>query len=111
MPTQLPAPAYPGHWLVRRVSNAGTFRFRMRQRFPSDTLLQEDIALRRQEMASGRSLSMMSCWPGSMSEIVGSMPEKRVIDVPDRYTPPPVALRSLSSGQGFTAPRFGVYTS
>jgi hypothetical protein len=30
---------------VRRVSNAGTFRFQKRQLFFSDTLLQEDIAL------------------------------------------------------------------
>jgi len=45
MPTKLPAPAYPGHYLVRRVSNAGTFRFQTRQLFISDTLLQEDIAL------------------------------------------------------------------
>jgi putative transposase len=45
MPTQLSAPAYPGHYLVRRVSNAGTFRFQTHQLFISDTLLQEDIAL------------------------------------------------------------------
>ncbi len=45
MPTKLSAPAYPGHYLVRRVSNAGTFRFQTRQLFISDTLLQEDIAL------------------------------------------------------------------
>lgn len=51
MPAQLPAPAYPGHYLVRRVSNAGTFRFQTRQLFISDTLLQEDIAL--EETADG----------------------------------------------------------
>ena len=44
-PTQLPAPADPGHYLVRRVRNAGTFRFQTRQRCLSDTLLQEEIAL------------------------------------------------------------------
>ena len=51
MPAKLPAPAYPGHYLVRRVSNAGTFRFQTRQLFISDTLLQEDIAL--EETADG----------------------------------------------------------
>ena len=51
MPATLPAPAYPGHSLVRRVSNAGTFRFQSRQIFISDTLLQEDIAL--EETADG----------------------------------------------------------
>jgi hypothetical protein len=42
---------YPGHYLVRRVSNAGTFRFQTHQLFISDTLLQEDIAL--EETADG----------------------------------------------------------
>lgn len=51
MPATLPAPAYPGHSLVRRVSNAGTFRFQSRQIFISDTLPQEDIAL--EETADG----------------------------------------------------------
>jgi putative transposase len=45
MPTKLAEPEYPGHCLVRRVSNAGTFRFQSRQLFLSDTLLQEWIAL------------------------------------------------------------------
>jgi putative transposase len=51
MPTTLPAPAYPGHYLVRRVSHARTFRFQSRQIFMSDTLLQEDLAL--EETADG----------------------------------------------------------
>jgi putative transposase len=51
LPPALPKPAYPGHYLVRRVSNAGTFRFQTRQLFISDTLLQEDIAL--EETADG----------------------------------------------------------
>jgi hypothetical protein len=45
MPAKLPTPAYPGHYQVRRVSSAGTFRFQKRQLFLSDTLLQEDIGL------------------------------------------------------------------
>lgn len=51
LPAPLPAPTYPGHYVVRRVSNAGTFRFQTRQLFISDTLLQEDIAL--EETADG----------------------------------------------------------
>jgi hypothetical protein len=50
-PPGWPAPAYPGHYLVRRVSNAGTYRFQTRQLFMSETLLQEDIAL--EETAEG----------------------------------------------------------
>jgi hypothetical protein len=45
MPAKLPAPTFPGHYLLRRVSKAGTFCFQTRQLFMSDTLLQEDIAL------------------------------------------------------------------
>ena len=51
MPPKLPAPAYPGHDLVRRVSNAGTMRFQTRQLFIRPTLLQADIAL--EETADG----------------------------------------------------------
>ncbi len=51
LPATLPAPAYPGHYLVRRGSHAGTFRFQSRQSFMSDTLLQEDSAL--EETADG----------------------------------------------------------
>jgi hypothetical protein len=45
MPPKLPAPAYPGHDLVRRGSNSGTLRFQTRQLFIRHTLLQADIAL------------------------------------------------------------------
>jgi putative transposase len=45
LPTKRAAPVYPGHYLVRRGSNAGTCRFQRRQLFLSDTLLQEWIAL------------------------------------------------------------------
>ena len=51
MPAKLPAPASPGHSLVRRVSNAGTLRFQTRQLLRSDTLLQQDSAL--EESAAG----------------------------------------------------------
>lgn len=45
MPERLPEPEYPGHFEVRRVSRAGTFRFQTKQLFLSDTLLEEDIGL------------------------------------------------------------------
>jgi putative transposase len=51
MPEKLPAPEYPGHFEVRRVSNAGTFRFKKHQRFLSDTLLQELVGF--EETADG----------------------------------------------------------
>ena len=52
MPATLAEPEDPGHCLVRRVSNAGTFRFKSRQLFLSDTLRQEWIAL--EETGDGR---------------------------------------------------------
>jgi putative transposase len=51
LPAKRPAPAYPGHYLVRRVSTAGTFRFPTRQLLISDTLRQEASAL--EESAAG----------------------------------------------------------
>lgn len=45
MPERVPEPQYPGHFLPRKVSNAGTFRFKHRQLFLSDTLLQETVAM------------------------------------------------------------------
>jgi putative transposase len=49
MPEEITGPEYPGHFEVRRVSRAGTFRFRSRQLFLSDTLLEEWIGLEESE--------------------------------------------------------------
>ena len=51
MPAKPPAPAYPGHYLVRHVSNAGTLRFQTHQLFMSDMLVEGDMAL--EEAADG----------------------------------------------------------
>jgi hypothetical protein len=58
LPAKLPAPAYPGHSLGRRVSQAGTFRFQPRQLLIRATRLQEDIAW--EETADG--LGSTSCY-------------------------------------------------
>jgi putative transposase len=58
MPAKLAEPAYPGYCLVRRVSNTGTFRFKSRQLFLSDTLLQEQIALEE----TGDGIWSISCY-------------------------------------------------
>jgi len=51
LPSVLPLPQYAGHLQVRRVSQAGTFRFHHRQPFLSHALGGEDIAL--EEVSDG----------------------------------------------------------
>jgi putative transposase len=58
MPTNLPQPAYPGHYLGRRVRHAGTVRCRTRPLCMSDTLLQQDSALEE----TGDGLWSISCY-------------------------------------------------
>jgi putative transposase len=44
-PEEIRPPQYPGHYLVRLVCNAGTFRFKCRQLFISQALKQQFIGL------------------------------------------------------------------
>lgn len=44
-PARLPSLEYPGHFLVKRVTNAGTFRFKDRLLFIANALKQHDIGL------------------------------------------------------------------
>jgi transposase InsO family protein len=44
-PSRLPPPEYPGHYLVKRVTNAGTFRFKDRLLFIANALKQHRIGL------------------------------------------------------------------
>ena len=44
-PDQLPPLEYPGHFLVKRVTNAGTFRFKRRLLFIANALKQHHIGL------------------------------------------------------------------
>ena len=44
-PARLPALEYPGHYLVKRVTNAGTIRFRDRLLFLANALKQHHIGL------------------------------------------------------------------
>jgi putative transposase len=50
-PERLPEPEYPGHHLMRLVSNSGCFRWRARQIFLSQALEQKHIGL--EETADG----------------------------------------------------------
>lgn len=49
MPHRLQGPEYPGHFEVRRVSRAGTFRLKSRQLFLSNPLKEEVIGLEETE--------------------------------------------------------------
>lgn len=44
-PTRLPPLEYPGHFLVKRVTNAGKFRFKDRLLFIANALKQHHIGL------------------------------------------------------------------
>ena len=44
-PAHLPPLEYPGHFLVKRVTNAGTFRFKHRLLFIANALKQHHIGL------------------------------------------------------------------
>jgi hypothetical protein len=44
-PEEIRPPEYPGHYMVRLVCNAGTFRFKCKQLFISQALKQEYIGL------------------------------------------------------------------
>ena len=67
MPDVLPEPEYPGHAEIRQVSRCGTFKFRGRQRFLSQTLAGERIAF--EEGADGVwSLSFYTIELGRLDE-------------------------------------------
>lgn len=44
-PSRLPQPEYPGHCTVKRVTNAGTFRFKHKLLFIANALKQNYIGL------------------------------------------------------------------
>src|SRR6185436_2516479 len=44
-PSQLPVPEYPGHFLVKRVTDAGTFRFHQRLLYIANSLVDQHIGL------------------------------------------------------------------
>jgi putative transposase len=58
MPAKRAEPEYPGHYLGRRVSHAGTFRFKSRQLCLSGTWLQEQIA----RAETGDGICSISCY-------------------------------------------------
>ena len=59
---KLPPIDYPGHFIVKRVTNAGTIRFKKRLLFVAHALTRTTrSASRRLTTASGRSISVRSC--------------------------------------------------
>lgn len=44
-PERLPAPEYPGHFLVKRITTGGTFRFRHRLVYLASPLVHQQIGL------------------------------------------------------------------
>ncbi len=56
-PRRLPALEYPGHYVVTRVTNAGTIRFRGRLLFLANALKHHDVGLKETAAACGCSTS------------------------------------------------------
>jgi hypothetical protein len=52
-PATLPALDYPGHFLVKRVTNAGTIRFQHRLLFLANTLKQHPVGLEESDNGVG----------------------------------------------------------
>ena len=52
---------YPGYFIVKRVTNAGTFRFKKRLLFIANALIHHPIGLEKSRTACGRSSSVTSC--------------------------------------------------
>jgi hypothetical protein len=59
-PATLPVseyPEYPGHFLVKHVTDAGTFRFQQRLLYIANALVDQHIGLEETDAACGRSTS------------------------------------------------------
>src|SRR5437879_9015463 len=75
---ETPPVEYPGHFLVKRVTNAGTTRLKKRLLFLANALKQHPVGLEEVEDGSGRFTSATCCWGGSTSEITSSEPNANV---------------------------------
>jgi transposase InsO family protein len=64
-PRQLPPVEYPGHYLPKRVTNAGTFRLKHRLVFIANSLKQQLVGLEEVDDGIWSIYSAMSCWPAS----------------------------------------------
>jgi hypothetical protein len=67
-PDRLPPLEYPGHFIVKRVTNAGTFRLKHKLLFIANALKQNYIGLEEINEASGLSISGQFCLAESTNE-------------------------------------------
>ena len=71
-PSTLPPLEYSGHFLVKRVTDAGTIRFQSRLLYLATALDTHHVASKKSTMASGRFTSAACCSRASMSAMVSS---------------------------------------
>jgi hypothetical protein len=48
-PDRVPQPEYPGHYLVKRITTGGTFRFRNRLLYLANAMVDQQIGLEQTE--------------------------------------------------------------
>src|SRR5215831_3659705 len=73
--TDKPPIEYPGHYIVKRVTNAGTIRFKKKLLFIANALKSSTrSASKRSTTAFGRSISAGPCWAASTSGTTSSGP-------------------------------------
>lgn len=81
-PSRLPAQNYPGHFIVKKITTGGTFRFQHHLLFISHNLTDHHIGLRRRMKASGPSSSTTSCSQSSTSGTISFVDDRCVTHVP-----------------------------
>ena len=80
-PSRPPVPHYPGHFLVKRITTGGTFKFGKRLLYLANALTNQQIGLEETDDGRWSIYSIRCCWPRSMNAITSSRADSRVNDV------------------------------
>jgi len=95
-PERLTPPEYPGHFVVKKATTGGTFRFQNRLLYLAKAMVDQHIGLEEPTTACGRSTSGRCCWRPSTSATTSSRADPSVTHVPGHLCYPCSRLRSGS---------------
>lgn len=96
-PVRLPKPDYPGHFVGKTITTAGTFHFGRCLVYLADVLTNQRIGMERLWMGGGRSISTRCFPPSSTSPITSFSPDSSVTHVAGHLCCP--CSRSFSAGR------------